>query len=74
MKRNYDIGTIVLTGIMSGILTFSILMLSAFITDTDITLWDRTKAIPIFVIITGLIWWYLLSSGNKKEYKRLKKA
>lgn len=73
-KKNLDMGTLALTGIISMIFTFSLLMLAAIITDTDITLWDRTKAIPVFIGLTGLMWWYFLSSGSKKEYKRLKKA
>lgn len=73
-KKNLDMGTLALTGIISMIFTFSLLMLAAIITDTDITLWDRTKAIPVFIALTGLMWWYFLSSGSKKEYKRLKKA
>lgn len=73
-KKNLDMGTLALTGIISMIFTFSLLMLAAIITDTDITLWDRTKAIPVFIAMTGLMWWYFLSSGSKKEYKRLKKA
>lgn len=73
-KTNLDMGTFALTGIISMIFTFSLLLLAAMITDTDITLWDRTKAIPVFMVITALIWWYFLSSGSKKEYKRPKKA
>ncbi len=73
-KTNPDIGTLALTGVISVILTFSLLMLAAMITDTDITLWDRTKAIPIFLAMTGLMWWCFWSSGSEKEYKRLKKA
>ncbi|WP_075720601.1 hypothetical protein [Roseburia sp. 499] len=73
-KTNLDMGTLLLTGIMSMVLTFSVLMLAAMVTDTDIMLWDKAKAIPVFVIMSGLLWWYFLSSENKKEYKRLKKA
>lgn len=73
-KTNLDMGTLLLTGIMSMVLTFSVLMLAAMVTNTDIMLWDKTKAIPVFVIMSGLFWWYFLSSENKKEYKRLKKA
>lgn len=73
-KRNLDIGTLALTGMISTIFTFSLLMLAAMITDTDITFWDRKKVIPVFIAMTGLMWWYFWSSGSKKDYKRLKKA
>lgn len=73
-KRNMDMGTLALTGVISIILAFSFLMLAAIITDTDITLWDRAKAIPVFVMISGLIWWYFMSNESKRECKRLKKA
>lgn len=73
-KINLDMGTLVLTGMISMIFAFSLFMLAAIVTDTDITLWDKSKAIPAYMIITGLMWWCFLSSGSEKEYKRLKKA
>ena len=39
-KTNLDMGTLLLTGIMSMVLTFSVLMLAAIVTDSDIMLWD----------------------------------
>lgn len=73
-KTNLDMGMLIITGIMSVIVTFSLLIAAAIITDTDIVLWDKTKAIPAFFIISGGVWWYFLSSDGRKEYKRLKKA
>lgn len=73
-KVNLDIGMIIITGIMSVVVTFSLLLIAAIITDTDIVLWDKAKAIPAFLIMNGVVWWYFLSSDGKKEYKKLKKA
>ena len=73
-KANLDMGMIIITGIMSVIVTFSLLLIAAIVTDTDIVLWDKTKAIPAFLIMNGVVWWYFLSSDWKKEYKKLKKA
>ena len=73
-KVNLDMGMIIITGIMSVVVTFSLLLIAAIITDTDIVLWDKAKAIPAFLIMNGVGWWYFLSSEGKKEYKKLKKA
>lgn len=73
-KPNLDMGMIIITGIMSVIVTFSLLLIAAIITDTDIVLWDKAKAIPAFLIMNGVVWWHFLSSEGKKEYKKLKKA
>lgn len=73
-KTNLDMGMLIITGIMSVIVTFSLLIVAAIITDTDIVLWDKTKAIPAFLIISGGVWWYFQSSDGRKECKRLKKA
>lgn len=68
-KTNLDMGTLVLTGIISMIFNFSLLMMAAIITDTDITLWDRNKAIPVFIVMTGLMWWCFLSRNS--HYKNI---
>lgn len=73
-KQTLDVGTLVLTGIISVVLTFSLLMLVAIVMDSDITLWDKTKAVPLFIGISGLFWWYFWTNGTTKECKRLKKA
>lgn len=70
-RTNLDMGTLALTGIISVILAFSLLLLAAIITDTDITLWDKSKAIPLFIAMSGLLWWYFWSGARKKETKAL---
>lgn len=71
-RENKDMGTFFLTGIMSVILTFSLLMMAASVTETDITLWEKTRAVPVFLVISGLLWWYFWR-GSKKENKDSKK-
>lgn len=71
-RENKDMGTLFLTGIMSVILTFSLLMMAAIVTETDITLWEKNRAVPVFLAISGLLWWYFWT-GSKKEYKDAKK-
>ncbi len=73
-KKNRDMETLVLTGIISIIVSFSLLLLAAIVTETDITLWDKTKAVPLFLGMSGLMWWYFWSNESKKVCKGLKKA
>lgn len=73
-RKNMDIGVLVLTGVISVIMSFSILLLAASVTDTDITLWDKTKAVPLFLGLSGLMWWYFWSTESRKAYKKWKRA
>lgn len=73
-KTNPDMGLMVLTGIIAMILSFTLLMLAGIITQTDITLMETERAVPAFIGMSGLIWWYIWSNQNGKGVKSLKKA